>query len=96
MNILCARILQIAVALLAISAGGATAQSAIASNATQVEDFSPQGYVKAVRQVTARFSAPMVALGDPRLDDPFAIDCAQAGKGRWADGRPTDSPTRDH
>jgi hypothetical protein len=87
MNILPARLLQVAVALLAIPAGGAAAPSAIASSATQVENFSPQGYVKAVRQVTARFSAPMVALGDPRLDDPFAIDCAQPGKGRWADGR---------
>ncbi len=29
----------------------------------------------------------MVALGDPRLADPFTINCAAPGKGRWADGR---------
>ena len=29
----------------------------------------------------------MVALGDPRLADPFDIDCAAQGHGRWADER---------
>jgi uncharacterized protein YfaS (alpha-2-macroglobulin family) len=53
----------------------------------QVEAFTPQGHTRQVRQVSARFSAPMVALGDPRLDDPFVIDCPATGKGRWADGR---------
>jgi uncharacterized protein YfaS (alpha-2-macroglobulin family) len=53
----------------------------------QVQLFSPQGYVKQVRQVTARFSAPMVALGDPRLEDPFTVTCAVRGHGRWADTR---------
>ncbi|HEY1726698.1 MAG TPA: MG2 domain-containing protein [Steroidobacteraceae bacterium] len=38
-----------------------------------------------MRQVVARFSAPMVALGDPRLQDPFVIDCPASGRGRWAD-----------
>ena len=68
-------------------AGAAAAQSADASHTTRIESFSPQGQVKGVRQVTARFASPMVALGDPRLDDPFRIDCAAPGKGRWADGR---------
>ncbi|HYQ90831.1 MAG TPA: MG2 domain-containing protein, partial [Candidatus Competibacteraceae bacterium] len=58
-----------------------------APTAPQVDHFSPQGTVKPVRQVTARFSAPMVALGDPRLTDPFLIDCAAKGKGRWVDSR---------
>jgi uncharacterized protein YfaS (alpha-2-macroglobulin family) len=53
----------------------------------QVETFSPEGTVKNVRQVTARFTLTMVALGDPRLADPFTIDCPAPGKGRWADGR---------
>lgn len=53
--------------------------------AAQVEVFSPQGEVKGVRQVAARFSEPMVAFGDPRLSDPFDIDCAQPGAARWAD-----------
>ena len=52
-----------------------------------VEGFTPQGDAKQVRQVTARFSAPMVALGDPRLPDPFDIQCAATGQGRWADER---------
>ena len=58
-----------------------------ASAEPQVESFSPQGTVKGVRQVTARFSEPMVPFGDPRLGEPFAIDCPEAGKGRWVDTR---------
>jgi uncharacterized protein YfaS (alpha-2-macroglobulin family) len=53
----------------------------------QVTLFSPQGETRQVRQVTARFGAPMVALGDPRGADPFEINCAAKGTGRWADGR---------
>src|SRR4030095_8017310 len=41
-----------------------------AAAAPAVEMFSPQGSIKNVRQVTARFAVPMVALGDPRLPDP--------------------------
>ena len=55
--------------------------------APRVELFSPQGSLKDVRQVTARFSEAMVAFGDPRLPEPFLIDCPAAGHGRWADGR---------
>ena len=51
-----------------------------------IELFSPQGLVKAVRQVTARFSEPLVRFGDPRLPDPFDITCSEKGKGRWVDG----------
>jgi alpha-2-macroglobulin len=50
-----------------------------------VEFFSPQGEVKGVRQVTTRFSRAMVPFGDPREVDPFAIECVEKGKGRWAD-----------
>ncbi|MET0264275.1 MAG: hypothetical protein ABW202_01570, partial [Duganella sp.] len=53
---------------------------------TTVTAFSPTGTVKGVRQVTARFSSQMVPLGDMRLSDPFSVDCAQPGKGRWIDG----------
>ncbi|MEW6677530.1 MAG: MG2 domain-containing protein [Pseudomonadota bacterium] len=56
-----------------------------------VEQFSPQGEVKGVRQATARFDADMVPLGDPRLPAPFEVACtptAQApGAGRWVDNR---------
>ncbi|QJR15088.1 alpha-2-macroglobulin family protein [Usitatibacter palustris] len=58
--------------------------------AAKVDAFSPQGESKGVRQVAVRFSDPMVAFGDPRLDDPFTVKCegdpaALKGKGRWAD-----------
>ena len=55
--------------------------------APRIEIFSPQGSLKDVRQVTARFSEAMVAFGDPRLAEPFAVDCPAAGRGRWVDGR---------
>ncbi|QOY92689.1 alpha-2-macroglobulin [Massilia sp. UMI-21] len=58
---------------------------------TVVEGFSPEGQVKAVRQVTARFSRPMAAFGDPGVEAPFTVDCAGAGdaargSGGWVDG----------
>ena len=52
-----------------------------------VDFFSPEGTVKGVRQVSARFSEAMVAFGDPRLEDPFAVSCSEPGSGRWADHR---------
>ncbi len=59
----------------------------VSSPAATVEAFNPVGEVKAVRQVSARFSEPMVAFGDPRLEAPFAIRCDAKGQGHWADGR---------
>ena len=59
----------------------------VAAPAAGVEQFSPQGEVKGVRQVQARFSTPMVPFGDPLLLEPFEIDCPVAGTGRWADAR---------
>ena len=52
-----------------------------------VEVFTPQGTARQVRQVTARFTAPIVTLGDPRLADPFDVQCPAPGQGRWADPR---------
>ena len=53
----------------------------------RVEEFSPQGTVKNVRQVRARFSEPMIPLGDPRETvAPFIIHCPEKGTARWADG----------
>ncbi|MFI4925327.1 MAG: alpha-2-macroglobulin, partial [Vicinamibacteria bacterium] len=68
-------------------AGLALGMLASASLHAQVEQFTPQGEVKGVRQVTARFAKPMVAFGDLRLPDPFDVDCAEKGTGRWADTR---------
>lgn len=64
---------------LALQAGGVQAQA--------VEAFSPTGQARQVRQVTARFATDMVPLGDPRLADPFTVDCPEKGKGRWIDSR---------
>ncbi|HOI05580.1 MAG TPA: MG2 domain-containing protein [Deltaproteobacteria bacterium] len=58
---------------------------ALAQDQAKVDLFSPQGVVKGVRQVTARFSEPMVPFGDFRLQDPFVVSCPVAGKGRWVD-----------
>ncbi len=58
-----------------------------AAPAATIVSFSPQGTTKAVRQVVARFSTNMVALGDPRLADPFTIACNAPGRGRWIDTR---------
>ena len=54
----------------------------------RVAHFTPHGIVKRVRQVTARFTEPMVALGDPRaVSIPFDVDCPEPGTPRWADSR---------
>jgi hypothetical protein len=59
-----------------------------------VVEFSPEGAAARVRQATARFSEPIVALGDPRVSaDVFGVDCqgapaaaaATRGRGRWVD-----------
>ena len=65
---------------------GALATSAALADA-RIESFSPTGFNKDVRQVAVRFSAPMVALGDPVRESPFTIDCAVPGAGRWIDER---------
>jgi len=68
-------------------AWAAAPASSVPTAAPRVELFSPEGTAKKVRQVTARFSTDMVRLGDPWLADPFNVDCAAPGKGRWADTR---------
>jgi hypothetical protein len=55
--------------------------------ATTVETFSPQGTIKGVRQVQARFSDQIVPFGDLRLSDPFTVNCPEKGAGRWVDGK---------
>ncbi|MBP7766570.1 MAG: hypothetical protein KA113_15390 [Syntrophaceae bacterium] len=59
---------------------------AFAADPPGVELFSPQGTVKGVRQVSVRFTDPMIPFGDPRSPaDPFDIACPAAGAARWAD-----------
>lgn len=58
--------------------------------ATKVLSFSPQGSVKKVQQVVAKFSADMVAMGDI-AQDPFKLNCNQEPipqhRTRWADSK---------
>jgi uncharacterized protein YfaS (alpha-2-macroglobulin family) len=56
------------------------------AQAARITSLSPQGEVPQVRQVVARFDAPVVRLGDPRLPDPLRLQCqgaAALGTGRW-------------
>lgn len=69
------------------TAAGPARSAAEPQKAATVEAFSPLGTAKAVRQVQARFSLPVVALGDPRAAAPFAVDCPVAGSGKWLDDR---------
>jgi len=62
----------------------------VAAHGAAIVSVGPQGEVAQVRQVTVKFSGPVVAFGDPRLADPFAIGCqgtTVAGTGRWASDR---------
>lgn len=58
-----------------------------AEEGARVEMFSPRGTVKEVRQVKARFSEQMVPFGEPRLTEPFDINCPEKGQSRWIDGK---------
>jgi uncharacterized protein YfaS (alpha-2-macroglobulin family) len=74
--------------LLLLPLADAPVRSAPAPAEPQIIQFAPQGTVKRVRQVSARFSEPMVPLGDPRVTlDPFEIDCPEPGTSRWVDSR---------
>src|SRR5262245_35878733 len=70
-----------------LALGLSLAQPALAQQPPRLEAFSPQGTVKQVRQVRARFSEAMVSFGDPQAADPFEISCAVMGSGRWVDSR---------
>ena len=65
----------------------AAAPPGAAAERAEVELFAPQGLVKQARQATARFSKPMVPLGDLRGREPFNVSCAAPGKGRWVDDK---------
>lgn len=75
------------VVLLAVCALSASSLFAAVPVTPAVIQFSPQGELESVRQVTARFATDMVRLGDPRVKNPFTIDCIAKGKGRWIDTR---------
>src|SRR5437773_11660843 len=62
---------------------GPSSSTAQESAGPHVVHFSPEGTIKKIRQVTARFSEPMVPLGDPRpASDVLEMACPEAGAGR--------------
>ncbi len=73
--------------ILALLVWSASGLVSAAGDAPRVEQFTPTGTAKQVRQVAARFSATMVAFGDPRAPAPFEVDCAAPGTGHWIDAR---------
>ena len=74
--------------LLVLGLAGSGIEAGETTPAPQVHQFTPQGTVKGVRQVSARFSEPMVPFGEPRsASDPFEINCPEEGGGRWIDSR---------
>jgi uncharacterized protein YfaS (alpha-2-macroglobulin family) len=79
-TIACALIAVVMLAVTALAAGDGPTPATVTL-------FTPRGEIKDVRQVTARFSDEVVSFGDFRLEDPFTVECAAAGKGRWVDGR---------
>ena len=71
-------------------AGGAVLGFAALAQAVTISSVSPQGEVARVQQVVVKFSAAVVALGEPRLQDPVAMSCAgelPAGSSRWSSDR---------
>ncbi|MES2055632.1 MAG: MG2 domain-containing protein [Pseudomonadota bacterium] len=59
--------------------------AAFGDNSPQVIMATPGIGGGAIERFTARFSQPMVALGDPRATGPFDVTCPVAGDGRWVD-----------
>ena len=87
-HVLNARILALSFICIVAGAGAARPDSA-----SPTVTFAPQGTVKNVRQAVARFSQPMVPMGDPRVtQSPFQVDCPHGtaqwhGTPRWIDSR---------
>ena len=67
---------------------GLVAARAPAPPPLEITRFAPGGEeARGARQIIIRFSAPMIAFGDPRAAAPAVIDCAASGSGRWLDER---------
>lgn len=60
-----------------------------AQEKSQVNTFTPQGYVKSVEQVRIEFAKPMVKFGELNLESPAQSSCfdIKKGQGRWIDTR---------
>ncbi len=68
--------------------GMAAEQAFSRSDEAAVALFSPQGESRQVHQAVARFTVPMVPFSTPDQSlEPFSVDCAVPGRGRWVDQR---------
>ncbi len=73
--------------LIGLIAGLAVAR-APAPPPLEITRFAPaDADARGARQVVIRFSAQMIAFGDPRAAAPASVDCAAHGSGRWLDER---------
>ena len=64
--------------------------AATSAQAVSISQMSPQGDVAQVRQISLRFSAPVVPMGDLRQPEPVSVACqpaTPAGSGRWLDAQ---------
>lgn len=59
--------------------------AAFGDNSPHVVVATPGVGDGSIERFTVRFDTPMVALGDPRAANPFLVECAVEGTGRWAD-----------
>ena len=69
-------------ARLAILALALSPALAFGDNSPHITVATPGVGNGSIERFTARFSQPMVALGDPRAPSPFDVTCAVGGQGR--------------
>lgn len=72
-------------ARLAVLALALSPALAFGDNSPHITVATPGVGNGSIERFTARFSQPMVALGDPRAPAPFDVTCTVNGQGRWAD-----------
>ena len=72
-------------ARLAVLALALSPALAFGDNSPHITVATPGVGNGSIERFTARFSQPMVALGDPRAPSPFDVTCTVNGQGRWAD-----------
>jgi uncharacterized protein YfaS (alpha-2-macroglobulin family) len=76
------------IGLIAGLIAGLTAARAPAPPPLEITTFTPAGAdARGAQQIVIRFSAQMIAFGDPRVAAPARVDCAAHGSGRWLDER---------
>jgi hypothetical protein len=65
-----------------------SAPSLYSQKVPTIENFSPEGEVKDIKQVVIRFTDSMVPMGSPNVFmDLFQITCPTTGKFSWIDDK---------